>query len=386
MWYCTSSEPSPRMKMNRKSLFFSTILLLVISVKLQATDIKHMYEASLPVVSQDVDIRKAAFEQALIEVAVRVSGTSLAPTQFNLSDAGRLISQYRYRSLSDFEINTNAEKAPTLVQPKYKLWVQFDENKLKQLLHDNGLPLWGYQRPNVLVWLAVKDGRNRYLLKRADQSQIKNVMEQGAERRGLPIIWPEYNAADQRLIEFTDVWGQFWEPIKQASERYAANAVLLGRMNWSQGSWQVDWSLMQGDKIENWSVNADDLALLTSSGIGIATDSISSRFAVFADSFNDAGLIVRVSNLDNVKKYSQAAHYLASLAPVKNVYAREVNKQQVDFYIDLNGDENDLRRIIALGKVLTVDTRAESIDEVSKTSRNSEHDIMPVVLRYNLGK
>lgn len=374
------------MKMNRKSLFLGTILLLLISVKLQATDIKHMYEASLPVVSQDKDIRKAAFEQGLIEVSVRVSGTSLAPTQLNLSDAGRLISQYRYRALSDHEITTYLEKSPELAQPKYKLWVQFDDNKLKQLLRDNGLPLWGYQRPNVLVWLAVKDGRHRYLLKQADQSQIKNVMEQGAQRRGLPIIWPEYDDADQRLVEFTDVWGQFWEPVKQASLRYGVNAVLLGRMNWNKGSWQVDWSLMQEDKIQNWRVNAEDLSLLTSSGIGIATDSISSRFAVFSDSVNDSGLVVRVSNLYNVKKYSEVAHYLASLAPVKNVYAREVNKHQVDFYIDLSGDEDDLRRIIALGKVLTVDTRPMPVEEINKTSRNTKRESMSRVLRYNLGK
>jgi len=374
------------MKMNRKSLFLSTILLLVISVKLHATDIKHMYEVSLPVVSQDISIRKAAFEQGLIETSVRVSGSSLAPTQLNLSNAGRLISQYRYRTLSDHEITTYLKKTPGLVQPKYKLWMQFDENKLKQLLRDNGLPLWGYQRPNVLVWLAVKDGRNRYLLKQDDHSQIKSVMEQGAQRRGLPIIWPKYDAVDQRLVEFTDIWGQFWEPLKQASKRYGVNAVLLGRMNWSKGSWQVDWSLMQDNKAENWSVNAGDLELLTSSGIGIATDSISSRFAVFTDSVNDAGLIVRVSNLHNVKKYSTTAHYLASLAPVKNVFAKEVNKHQVDFYIDLNGDEDDLRRIIALGKVLTVDERPVPIEEVSHTSRNSEHNSVVRILRYSLNR
>ena len=374
------------MKMNRKSLFLSTILLLVISVKLHATDIKHMYEVSLPVVSQDISIRKAAFEQGLIETSVRVSGSSLAPTQLNLSNAGRLISQYRYRTLSDHEITTYLKKTPGLVQPKYKLWMQFDENKLKQLLRDNGLPLWGYQRPNVLVWLAVKDGRNRYLLKQDDHSQIKSVMEQGAQRRGLPIIWPKYDAVDQRLVEFTDIWGQFWEPLKQASKRYGVNAVLLGRMNWSKGSWQVDWSLMQDNKAENWSVNAGDLELLTSSGIGIATDSISSRFAVFTDSVNDAGLIVRVSNLHNVKKYSTTAHYLASLAPVKNVFAKEVNKHQVDFYIDLNGDEDDLRRIIALGKVLTVDERPVPIEEVSHTSRNSELNSVVRILRYSLNR
>jgi len=351
------------------------------SVKLQAADIKHMYEVSLPVVSQEAQIRKAAFEQGFIEVSVRVSGTSLAPTQLNLAESARLIRQYRYRALSDLERTAYLEKAPNQVPPKYKLWMQFDDNKVKQLLRNNGLPLWGYQRPNVLVWLAVKDGRNRYLLKQADQSLIKDEIELGAKRRGLPIIWPKYDAADQRLVEYTDIWGQFWEPVKQASKRYGVNAVLIGRMNWVRGKWQVDWSLMQDNKVENWRVSASDLPILTSSGIGVATDSISSRFAVFADSSNDAELIVRVNNLSNVRKYSEASHYLASLAPVKNVYVKEVDKHQVDFHIDLSGDEDDLKRIIALGKVLKPDTRPVKAVSPDEPPRNN----LVRILRYTLG-
>jgi len=316
-----------------------------------------------------------------VEVSVRVSGTSLAPTQLDLAESARLVRQYRYRALSDLERTAYLEKAPNQIPPKYKLWMQFDDNKVKQLLRDNGLPLWGYQRPNVLIWLAVKDGRNRYLLKQADQSLIKEEIELGAKRRGLPVIWPKYDVTDQQLVEYTDIWGQFWEPVKQASKRYGVNAVLIGRMNWLRDKWQVDWSLLQDGKIENWRVNAKDLPILTSSGIGVATDNISSRFAVFADSSNDAELIVRVSNLSNVRKYSEASHYLASLAPVKNVYAKAVDKHQVDFHIDLSGDEDDLKRIIALGKVLKPELKP-----VNSVPLEQQPDTSLVrILRYTLG-
>jgi len=357
------------MKMNCKSLILSLICLFYVSLNVQAAKIKQVYEVSMPVVSQENEIRDAAFQQGFIEVSVRVSGTSLAPTQLDLTQARRMVSQYRYQAMTQDEINLYMKQNTTLVAPKYNLWMRFDDGKIKQILQQNGLPVWGYQRPNVLIWLAVKDGRNRYLLKSSDRSQIKEAVEKEAARRGLPIVWPEYDVDDRKIVKFSDVWGQFWEPMKQASKRYPVDAIVLGRMNWVNGSWQVNWSLLLEDKTENWQLTAVDLDMLMSSGVGVATDHISSRFAVFAGSENDGKLVVRISGLNTVKKYASVSHYLSSLAPVKNVFAREVNQQYVDFQVELSGDENDLKRIIALGKVLTPDTRVDTL--VDTASSNS---------------
>ena len=346
--------------MNCKTLFFSAIALLLISASVQASSIKRMYEVSLPVVSQETLVRRTAFEQALIEVSVRVSGTSLAPTQLNLNQATQMVSQYRYQTMTEEEVDDYMKQTKALLPPKYKLWIQFDEGKIKKLLRDNSLPIWGYQRPNVLVWLAVKDGKNRYILKKSDRSLIKDAVIRESRKRGLPIVWPEFDATDQKLVSFIDVWAKFWEPVKQASKRYPVDAMIVGQMNWANGSWQVDWSLFLEDKTDTWQLTALDLGLLMSSGVGVATDHISSRFAVFADSTNDAKLLVRISDLDSVKNYAAATHYLSSLAPVKHVFASEVNQQYIDFLVELNGDESDLKRIIALGKVLRPDTRPDT--------------------------
>jgi len=370
--------------------------LFILSINVQASVIKHIYEVSMPVVSQERENRIAAFEQALIEVVIRVSGNSVAPTLIDLKQATRLVSQYHYKAMSQADIDAYMKKAGALAAPKFTLWVQFDDARVKQLLRKNALPVWGYQRPNVLVWLAVKDGRNRYLLKNSDVSQIKDALTLQAKRRGLPVIWPEYDAQDKQLIKFTDVWGEFWEPVKQASLRYPVDAVILGRMGWSNGSWTVNWSLLMDEGTESWALSALDLNMLMNSGVGVATDHISSRFAVFADSANDGELLLRVSDLDTVSKYSTASHYLSSLAPVKNVYAVEVNQYQIDFHIELSGDENDLKRIIALGKVLVPDTRIEVepvmpqqqasdlTDTVQPDSGVPLKKTMPNILRYRL--
>ena len=340
--------------MYRKAVFFAFILLFAAPLTSQATVVSKMYEVSLPVVSQEVPIRRAAFEQAFIQVLVRVSGSSLASTSIDLRMAPKFVQQYRYLSLDPAQ-NVNKDVLPGMPVAKHNLWVQFNEGSIKKLLREKGLPIWGRQRPTVLMWIAVRDGKNRYILREQDQSTIKDALTQEAERRGLPVIWPRFDKQDQAIASFPDVWGSFWDPVVRASKNYPVDAVMIGRMNWKGGSWQVDWSLMLDGKSDSWRLKALDLQLLMASGVDVATDQIASRFSVLEDVTNEGEIVVQVNGVQQLHSYAGTERYLRSLAPVKNVFATEVAADFVRFHVDVTGNKDDLRRIIALGKTLAPD-------------------------------
>ncbi len=375
-------EMGLELNMNVKTAFFSFLCLLLLPQLVNASATKGMYEVTQPVVDQQAETRIAAFQQALIEVAVRISGSSLTPTLLDLSQASRMVRQYRYQQMEQAQIDEYVKRTRSRVPPRFNLWIQLDDGKIKQMLREKGLPIWGYQRPRVLVWLAVKDGANRYILKQSDQSQIKDAVTEEAKRRGLPVVWPAYDAEEQKLLSFIDLWGQFWEPVKQASARYPVNAILIGRMAWVRGNWQVNWSLQLEDQVHNWQLTALDLSILMNSGVGVATDHISSRFAVYADNRNDAAFILRVRNLQDIGRYARATRYLSSLAPVRNIFATDVQPGYIDFQLELNGDEEDLKRIIALGNVLLPDNtpledqqaQQENTDSVGENNAANQTD------------
>ena len=319
-----------------------------------AAVVSKMYEVSLPVVSQEVDIRRAAFEQAFIQVLVRVSGSSLASTSIDLRSAAKFVQKYRYLALDASQAVEN-NNLPGMPVAKHTLWIKFNEGSIKKLLRENALPIWGQQRPSVLMWIAVRDGKNRYILRQQDQSIIKDALVKEAERRGLPVIWPRFDKRDQAIVSFPDVWGSFWDPVVRASKHYPVDAVMIGRMNWKAGSWQVDWSLMLDGKTESWKLKALDLQLLMASGVDVATDQIASRFSVLEDVTNEGEIIVQVNGVQQLHSYAGTARYLRSLAPVKNVFATEVAADFVRFHVDVTGNKDDLRRIIALGKTLMPD-------------------------------
>ncbi len=341
--------------MRIKSAIFKIMLLAVLPLSAQAAVVERMFEAELPVVNQERDIRAVAFEQGFIEVLVRVSGNSQVPTKLDISKAARYVSQYRYLPLTQATQSTSMPDQEAMPTAKYQLWIQYNEGAIKQLLRDNNLPIWGQQRPSVLIWLAVRDGRNRYILRDQDASAIKEAVSSEAQRRGLPVIWPKVDRVDQQYTSFADVWGSFWQPILKASERYGVDAVVVGRMNWQDGSWQVDWSMNLDKTSTSWKLRALDLKLLMASGIDVATDQISRRFAVLDDVDNTGQLIVQVNGINHIKSYAQINQYLSSLAPVKNVYVSHINDSAVKFHVALSGDKNDLKRIIALGKTLVPD-------------------------------
>lgn len=322
--------------------------------------VKQMFEVSLPVVSQERDIRNAAFEQGFVDVLIRVSGSSQVASQIDSTRAARYVQQFRYLPLeqpAESKTATPIGPIPGLAvdiqQPKYNLWLQFNEGKIKNLLRENSLPVWGKQRPSVLVWLAVRDGRNRYILREQDASAIKDAVNKVSVRRGLPLLWPAFDDQDQMSVSFTDVWGSFWGPIQQASERYNVEAIVVGRMDWQDGSWQVDWSMMLDDNSASWQLKALDLELLMASGINVATDQIARRFAVLEDVGNAGELLVQINGVHEVDGYARVSRYLQSLAPVKNVFVTNIKDDVLRFHVGVTGDQNDLKRIIALGKTLT---------------------------------
>lgn len=323
-----------------------------------------MYEIKLPVRSQDKQIRRAAFEQAFIEVLVRVSGNSEVVTELNIKAASKYVQQYRYLPVPKDETSA-VPVMLSMSQPKHLLWVQFNQGLMQKLLRDNALPVWGQQRPGMLVWIAVRDGRNRYVLRDQDQSVIKAAVEKEAKRRGIPLIWPKFDAEDQDKVLFADLWGSFWSAISSASERYGGGAVLVGRMNWLKGSWQVNWSMELAGQSQSWQLTGKNLPLLMANGIDTATNNVSRRFAVLENIGNDGQIIVQINGVTHVNNYAKASRYLASLAPVKNVFATQVEGDSVRFNVDMTGNQDDLQRLIALGKTLVPDTAAVPVEIVT---------------------
>jgi hypothetical protein len=305
-----------------------------------------LFEAEVPVTSQQPDERYSAMRQALADVLVRVTGQRELlhsdRARLLLDDAKRHVQQYRYFTV------------PDSTPPRLMLRVRFDGEGVRRALREHGIAYWGgAERPDTLVWLAVEERGRRYIVSAQDETVAREQLLQAAKQRGIPLLFPLMDLQDQTQVRFSDVWGGFFDRVLEASDRYNPQAVLIGRLNRSaSGSWAARWNLRIAGNTTTWSDTDRQLAGVVQSGIDNVADSLASRLAV-TDSGTVGNLVsITVEDINTLAAYARVTDYLASLTVVRQLQVEQVAGSSVVYVLQLNGTLQGLAQTITIGTVL----------------------------------
>jgi len=329
------------------------ILMIVVVPASRAVVVTGLYNVEFPVPDQSRQVRTAVFTKGLEEVLIRVSGNQSILQEIKPAGASAYVQQYSYADQPSDEKAAAGSRVTQSTAVTYILKVQYNAGKIISLLRENGQAVWGERRSEAVVWLGVRDGANRYVLKDSDASLLKAAVVQSANRRGLPIIWPINDLKDQQRLHFTDIWAAFAEPVKTASKRYTRGPAIVGRLSWTGSEWKGDWSLFVESSSYSWSLSGSDYNTLISEGIDLSADKIGKHYAVL-ERTDDTGphLLVEINNIDSVQTYRKIQKFLDDLTAVRQTNAVRIDKENVVFRIDLRGDIDDFIRSVAIDKKL----------------------------------
>ena len=319
--------------------------LLAAASPLQAGRVQTLFQAEVDAAGRDTASRDAALSLALEEVLLRLTGStdSLATPEAQglLKKPGRFVEQFRFR-----ETSADAGRPEQL-----SLWVQFDGVALAREVRAAGLPYWGRERPDLLLWLAIDDRGQRYLMSETVEPGATNARAAG-RHHGLPLTLPLMDLEDQRAIQFTDVWGGFMGTVAAASRRYRPQVVLTGRLERrsASGDWRTAWQLTDGNNSQSWKGHAASLDEAVDRGLGDAAEWLAVRYAVVSGDSGMHSLVVEeVSSLED---YARVSAYLGSLSPVDKINVLRAEDREVEFSLKLSADVSSLQQLITLGRVL----------------------------------
>jgi hypothetical protein len=310
-----------------------------------------LHEAEVAVADQSSGTRGQALRSALAEVLVRLSGDRAVERRPGVADLlaepGPYVQQFGYRP------------APTSTELPWRLWVRFDAAGLERAMRERGLPYWGRERPETLVWLAVEQGGGRQLLGEPDVSEVKDWLQAAARRRGVPLIFPLMDLEDQTQVGFSDVWGGFLEPVVAASARYRPQALLIGRLHQSgTGAWQASWTLRVQESDQRWSGSDLQLMAVTAEGVDRTADELAARFSILRGDDDGGRLVIRVAGVHGTGDYVRIGRYFATLSAVQSAQLQALAGDRAEYLLQLQGDEADFERALTLGSVLRPDPGA----------------------------
>lgn len=203
-----------------------------------AAPVANLYQVREPVAEQGSQNREAAMQKALDTLILRLTGAPAVDSGQALEalrkDPQQIIRRYGYEG--------NA------------LVVEFDPLSTERKLREAGLPLWGENRPLILSWWLSETVNGIQLM---SESQSVDYLQHAAQHRGLPIQLPLADLDEQLLATPAVFTADDPQALRNASERYDADVLLVVYAVEANGAWKAHWRSWLGERrLEQGAVTA----------------------------------------------------------------------------------------------------------------------------------
>ncbi|MGE8146620.1 DUF2066 domain-containing protein [Pseudomonas frederiksbergensis] len=314
--------------------FFSKYLaagcLSLFSLASHAESVKGLYQVRQPVSSQSAEVRDQATQEALDTLVLRLTGDPKAAQSPGLAairkDPQQIISQYGFDA-----------------GPPEVLKVDFDPATTEQALRRAGLSLWGANRPSILGWWLNDSAEGSSLV--GDGQASAAPLRRAAQHRGLPLRLPLADLSEQLVATAPNLEGTDAAPLRGASERYNADALLAVHAREEGGQWQAKWHLWLGDQKEAGTVQGADQAAVADAVMLAVAERMAPRFVVKAGASSEQLLEVQGMNLE---RYAALGRLLDPFG------ARLVSVDGDRILYRVNGSAEQLRSQLSLAKLQEV--------------------------------
>ncbi len=211
-----------------------------------------------------------------------------------------------------------------------------------------------------MVWLAVDWGQGSREIIAADdpdrsESESRSIdrnkhlrerMLQIAEQRGLPIVFPLLDTTDLQRVAFSDIWGGFDEGILDASRRYDANSILIGRIRPS-ASRRENWTYYFSGTQRSWNGPPERV-------VAEVADLLAAEFAVGGNAPVET-VTLSVSGIDSVQAYGSVQSLLAGVSLIESFVVEAVAGDRVNYRVDVRGGPGRLSRALRFNGLVEQD-------------------------------
>lgn len=323
----------------------SVLLTFLLTPIAEALEMTSLYTVEVPFDTEDPD-RKNAYRTALNQVLIRVTGTTAAAESPELAELfpnpARYVSQYRSG-------------------PDNSVIVSLDGSAIEKVLRQSGAMVWGSDRPMTLMWLAVDWGQGEREIVAADDGQrlpgasrsidrnrlLRERVSEIAQLRGLPVVFPLLDTDDRESISFSDIWGGFDDVVLDASLRYGATSVLVGRIRADepQGMGQGHrWTWYLNDERQDWSGEPEEV-------VNLMADSLALQYAFRGNEPLDS-IRLSISGINSVVAYGEVQRLVENLSAIDKHVVQSVEGDRITYEVQVQGGVERLQRALAQSRVL----------------------------------
>jgi len=279
---------------------------------------------------------------ALAEVLVKLTGDRAMPRGAAaaglLDRASRLMLQYGY---------LNAPEGGLL------LAVEFDEPALKEALDARGVPIWGKERPETLVFVLVDAAGGREHASGDAPGRWGEAVQAAAARRGVPVLLPMMDIEETSRLAAADADEVVLGAALELAARYATPATLVARLREAApGEWQGSFRLAVDGAEQGWQGSAALPETLLEQAVDGLADQLAAHYADPQVLARAETLEFAVSGVDSAAAYARVMRYLGGLDVLSQLSVVALEGDRVMLRVEARGGRAGLAQTIGFGRVL----------------------------------
>lgn len=321
------------------------LIMFFLALPVRAERVLDLYSVTVPVADQGKKALSSGVREAFQQILLKVTGSNEVLSNAEVLSAGKraqsYVLQYNYASSA----NTDPQQEDILLK------VVFQRNAIQQLLRKAGLPMWTSNRPNVLIWLAVDDTRQRQTMGPETLPDLVVVSEQKAQMRGLPITIPLLDLEDSMAMAVDDIWRFKSERIQSASQRYQSDAILAGRVViTSTGKWMGSWWFEYQGKTLTFDGQGNNAESYVGYGIDHIANRLAEKYAIYPSENQDDAVQLVLGGINSFTDYADAAKYLKDLVSVRSLQIVEVDEDVIVYQLTIEGELDQLQNLLEIDK------------------------------------
>jgi len=310
-----------------------------------AAPLSNLYEVREPVADQQPEVREAALQRAFDTLVLRLTGdpeASQRPAVAELrKNPQQLISRYAYENEG--------------------IRAFFDPQTTERSLRGAGLALWGANRPSILSWWLVDAGEGARLI--GDGQDQSGALRVAAQHRGLPLRLPLADLGEQMLGVAEAAQGQDAQALREASERYDADALLAVSAVQTGSQWEASWHLWLGEEQTRGKASGETHEALADAVMLAVSKFLAPRYTVAAGEVEDITLEVLSAD---VSRFAELEQLLTPLA------GRLIRVESDRLVYRLSASPEQLRAQLALARLHEVPAEEMPVDTLSTEGQPPE--------------
>lgn len=317
-------------------------LWILLAIGLLATNgyavrVRSLYRAGSSVANESQKLRREAFRRDLEAVLVKVSGNASIKTVTGLKSLlthpSEAVVSYRYRSIA-------SEKGGGLW-----LYATFDPKVIDHALAAAGQPIWGRDRPQVIVWLSTNNAIQ------GDNTSNPTVrgMLKTARKRGLPLLFPLMDLNDRKLVNDFDIRSFSLAPLWRAGRRYGAQALLVGTLH---ASGRGQWQLAYAGNVSTFSTQAPSMESSATAAVSHVADNLAQQLAFVLSTNGQSKVLVGISGANSLKDEVAVRRLILGIQGVHSARLVVLHSGTVYYLVKYAGMESALDRSMALTSAL----------------------------------